>query len=167
MSTQIALYTVPTGFIFKGFASLPPKNRPTIAEKVARLEKKVFPTSEAFDYNVELRKKNTGVILAFKETDSDNLVAYLVYQRMKRLVWLHKLCVVEQEREKGLGKNLVRFLACEMKKGGCQSIQLWLDDNRKPAKALYASCGFQQVDYRNNYYAPGRAGLKMELLVGE
>ncbi|KAJ4365294.1 polarity establishment/cellular polarization [Neocucurbitaria cava] len=146
MSTQTALYTVPTGFIFKDFVSLPPKSCLVIAEKVARLEKKVFPTSEAFDYNVELRKKNTGVILAFKETDSDNLVAYLVYQRMKRLVWLHKLCVVEQEREKGLGKNLVRFLACEMKKGGCQSIQLWLDDNRKPAKALYASCGFQQVD---------------------
>ncbi|CAO2658800.1 Nn.00g065230.m01.CDS01 [Neocucurbitaria sp. VM-36] len=167
MSTQTALHTVPPGFVFKEFASLPPKYRSVVAEMVAKLEKKVFPSSEAFNYDVELRKKNTGMILAFKEGESDNVVAYLVYQRMKRLVWLHKLCVVEQEREKGLGKNLLGYLACQMKKGGCQSIQLWLDDNRKPAKALYASCSFQQIEYRPDYYASGRAGLKMELLIGD
>lgn len=167
MSTQAALYTVPPGFVIKEFTSLPPKDRLVIAAKVAKIEKKVFPSSEAFDYDVELKKKNIGLVLAFKEAESDDLVAYLVYQRLKRLVWLHKLCVVEQEREKGLGKNLVHFVYRQMKKGGCQSIQLWLDGNRNPARALYASCGFQQVEYRPDYYAPGRPGLKMELLIGE
>jgi ribosomal protein S18 acetylase RimI-like enzyme len=156
----------PPGFVFKNFASLLPKERPAIAEKVAKLERKVFPSNESFDYDVELKKKNVGLILAFKEGDSDQVVAYLVYQRMKRLIWLHKLCVIEQERQKGIGKCLIRALRLQMERGGGESIQLWVDEHRKPAKTLYDSCGFQQIEIRPAYYAPGRAGVKMELLIG-
>lgn len=138
-----------------------------IAEKIAKIERKNLPAIEHFNYDVELKKKNIGLILAFKEGDTENVVAYLVYQRMKRLVWLHKLCVVEQEREKGLGRCLIHSLCHKMERGGCQSIQLWVDENRKPARALYASCHFQQVEYRADYYAPGRSGWRLELAVGK
>ncbi|KAF1940785.1 acyl-CoA N-acyltransferase [Clathrospora elynae] len=156
----------PPDFLIKEFASFQPKDRQAIAIKVAKLERKVFPAIEHFNYDVELKKKNIGMVLAFKEDDTDTVVAYLVYQRMKRLVWLHKLCVLEQEREKGLGKRLIEFLRTQMEKGGCQ-IHLWVDSNRKPAMALYKSCGFQQIEYRPDYYGPGRAALKMELSIGE
>ena len=167
MSAQAILSPPPSNFVLREFTSLPPKDRLAVAEKVAKIEKKVFPSSEGFNYDIELKKKNTGLMLAFKEDDSDNVVAYLVYQRLKRLVWLHKLCVIEAERGKGLGKCLLHSLQDKMKKGGCQSIQLWLDENREPARALYERCGFQQLEYRPDYYAPGRAGLKMELFIGE
>ncbi|KAF2833717.1 acetyltransferas-like protein [Ophiobolus disseminans] len=155
----------PLGVSIRDFASISPKERPAVGDKVAKLERKIFPSSESFDYDIELKKKNIGVILAFKEFDSETLIAYLVYQRMKRIVWLHKLCVVESERQKGIGRCLIHALYRQMKSRGGESIQLWVDEHRKPARALYDSCGFQQVELRSDYYAAGRAGLKMQLSI--
>jgi len=156
----------PGGIIIRDFANLPAKDRPAVGDKVAKLERKVFPSNESFDYDVELKKKNIGMILAFPDAESTTVIGYLVYQRMKRVIWLHKLAVVEQERQKGIGRFLVHALRHQMKSRGGESIQLWVDEHRKPARALYDSCGFQQVELRTDYYAPGRAGLKMELSIG-
>lgn len=156
---------LPPGVVIRELSSLPPKERSAVADKVVKLERRTFPSNEAFNYDVELKKKNIGVIVAYTECDKNNIAAYLVYQRMKRVIWLHKLCVVEQERKKGIGRCLVHTLRHQMQSRGGESIQLWVDEHRKPARALYDSCGFQQVELRTNYYAPGRAGLKMELRI--
>lgn len=157
----------PPGFMIKDFSTLPPKTRPAIADKVAKLERKVFPAIEHFNYDVELKKKNTGLLLVFKEDDTERLIAYLVYQRMKRLAWLHKLCVIEQERGRGLGKALINCFRQHMEKGGCSTIFLWVDESRQPARALYKLCGFQQAECRPDYYGPGRTALKLELSLGD
>jgi ribosomal protein S18 acetylase RimI-like enzyme len=168
MSGPSIVYSIPPGITLRDFATLNPKERPGVAAKIAKLERKVFPSSEGFDYDVELKKKNIGVSLAFKEHDKDldQVVAYLVYQRMKRVVWLHKLCVIEQERRKGLGKCLIQALCYQMAKGGGGSLQLWVDEHREPARTLYDTYGFKQIEVRPDYYAPGRAGIKMELAIG-
>lgn len=69
-------YAVPPGMVLRDFAALPSKERPAMAAKVAKLERKVFPSNEGFDYDVELKKKNIGLILAFKEHEcnSENLM---------------------------------------------------------------------------------------------
>ncbi|KAL6166139.1 hypothetical protein ACJQWK_07499 [Exserohilum turcicum] len=157
----------PPGFIMRDFSSYQPKLRPALADKVAKLEKKIFPAIEHFNYDVELKKKNTGLLLVFKEDDAEKLVAYLVYQRMKRLAWLHKLCVVEQERGKGIAKALIHSFRASMEKGGCDTIFLWVDESRQPARALYTACGFQQSERRPHYYGPGRNALKLELAIVE
>ncbi|KAL6707932.1 hypothetical protein ACN47E_003606 [Coniothyrium glycines] len=131
------------------------------------MEKKVFSSSECFDYDVELKKKNIGLLLAFHESEPENVVAYLVYQRMKRMVWLHKLCVVEQERGKGIARCLIRSFQEDVERGGCESIQLWVNETNSPARNLYRSCGFEQVDSRPDYYAAGQAGLKLELTLDD
>jgi ribosomal protein S18 acetylase RimI-like enzyme len=153
------------GFYLKDLASFSPKERLSIVEKVVKIEKKTFPSSEAFDFGVELKKKNTNMVLAMKEGESEQLVGYLVYLRTKRLALLHKICVVEQERGKGVGRCLIHSLHHHLEKGGCSSIQLWVDEARKPARALYQSTGFQQVDRCLDYYGPGRTGLKMQLFI--
>jgi ribosomal protein S18 acetylase RimI-like enzyme len=167
MSNLPAAYPNPPGIVLKEFTALLPKERAAVAHRVVKLERKVFPSNEGFDYDVELKKKNIGLILAFKEDDSDQLMAYLVYQRMKRVIWLHKLCVVDQERRKGVGKCLIHALRHQMQKSGGGNIQLWVDEHRQPARALYEACGFQQTEVRSAYYAPGRAGVKMELSIGQ
>jgi ribosomal protein S18 acetylase RimI-like enzyme len=163
MSSTGTALSLPPGVIIKEYASLPSKERAIVTAKVARLERKIFPASECFDYDVELKKKNIGLVLAFNEGD---VVAYLVNQRMKRVVWLHKLCVIEQERQKGIARCLVHALYQQTVKSGGESIQLWVDEHREPAKALYSALGFRQIEVRQAYYAPGRAGLKMELAIG-
>jgi ribosomal protein S18 acetylase RimI-like enzyme len=147
-------------------ASFPAERRQTLSQQVAKIERKTFPSSEAFDFDTELKKKNTNMVLAFKNADLDDLTGYLVYVRMKRLVLLHKICVVQQERGKGVGKALIHSLRRQLEnQGGCQSIQLWVDEDRGPAKALYKSCGFEQIDRCIDYYGPGRNGLKMQLSI--
>jgi hypothetical protein len=87
----------PPGVVLKDFSALSPKDRHLVANKVAKLERKVFLSIECYDYDVELKKKkNVGLVLAFKEGETDQTVAYLVYQRIKSLTWLHNLCVIAQ-----------------------------------------------------------------------
>jgi ribosomal protein S18 acetylase RimI-like enzyme len=167
MSAPESPAQTPPGFIIKDFSAFPPKARPEIADKVAKLERKIFPAIEHFNYDVELKKKNTGLLLLFKENDTDKLIGYLVYQRMKRLAWLHKLCVIEQERGRGLGRALILTFRRQMEKGGCSTVFLWVDKSRAPARALYKSCNFQQAECRPDYYGPGRTALKLELLLGD
>jgi ribosomal protein S18 acetylase RimI-like enzyme len=166
MATTVPVGTLPPGISLQIITACPPKDRDSLAAKVARLEKKIFPSSEAFDYGVELKKKNVGLILASKE-GTQQLVGYLVYQRQKSLAWLHKLATIEEERGKGIARCLVHSLCQQMKKGGCRAIVLWVDEARSPARALYASCGFQEVERLPEYYGPGRTALKLELAIAE
>lgn len=166
MTTAVSVGTLPSGIVLQVITACPPKDRDALAPKVAKLEKKIFPSSEAFDYGVELKKKNIGLILASRE-ESQELVGYLVFQRQKGLAWLHKLAVIEQERGKCIARCLVDSLCQQMKKGGCRTIVLWVDEARNPARALYASCGFEQIERLADYYGPGRTALKMELAMVE
>lgn len=158
--------TVPLGIVLQVIAACPPKDRDALAAKVAKLEKKIFPSSEAFDYGVELKKKNIGLVLASRD-GSQELVGYLVFQRLKSQAWLHKLATIEQERGKGIARCLIHSLCQQMKKGGCRTVVLWVDEARTPARALYASYGFQQIERLPDYYGPGRTALKMELAIVE
>lgn len=131
--------------------------------KGSEARKKIFPSSEAFDYSVELKKKNIGLVLATR-TGCQELVGYLVFQRLKSQAWLHKLATIEQERGKGIARCLIHSLCQQMKKGGCRTIVLWVDEARNPARALYASCGFQQTERLPDYYGPGRTASKWSWL---
>lgn len=166
MTTKDQAVAVPSGIVLQVITACPPKDRETLAAKVTKLEKKIFPSSEAFDYGVELKKKNIGLILASRE-GSQEVTGYLVFQRQKSLAWLHKLATIEQERGKGIARCLVHSLTQQMKKGGCRTVVLWVDEARSPARSLYASCGFQQVERLPDYYSPGRTALKMELAIVE
>lgn len=156
----------PLGIVLQSITACPPKDRELLAAKLTKLEKKLFPSSEAFDYGSELKKKNIGLILAIKE-GAQEPVGYLVYQRQKSLAWLHKLATVEEERRKGIARSLVGLMCQQMKKGSCRSIVLWVDETRDPARALYVSCGFCQIERLVDYYGPGRTALKLELDVEE
>ncbi|KAJ4315204.1 hypothetical protein N0V94_006083 [Neodidymelliopsis sp. IMI 364377] len=166
MTTKIHAGGVPSGISLQVINGCSPKDREALAAKVAKLEKKIFPSSEAFDYSVELKKKNIGLVLASREGSQD-LVGYLVFQRLKSQAWLHKLATIEQERGRGIARCLIHSLCQQMTKGGCRTIVLWVDEGRNPARTLYASCGFQQIERLPDYYGPGRTALKMELAIAE
>jgi len=91
------------------------------------------------------------------------LVAYLVLTWTKSTALLHKLCVLEQYRRRGMASQLLRLQREQAKKSGCTSIQLWVDGERTAAQSLYSKVGFDEVERVNDYYAPGRTGIKMVL----
>lgn len=157
--------TIVPAVCIRDFNSFTPKERSIIIDQVAKIEKKTFPSSEVFDFNAELRKRNTSLVLASKEGTPEKVIGYLVYVRVGKLALVHKICVIREEREKGVGKCLIHSLRQLVVKGGCNSIHLWVDEARKPARALYESCGFSQTDRLLDYYGPGRTGLKMQLVI--
>jgi ribosomal protein S18 acetylase RimI-like enzyme len=144
-----------------------------LLSRISRLEKKTFPSSETFDFSVDLWKKkpNTRVIyVSIAENTSAHaaLVAYAVYVRMKGVALLHKICVAAPFRCQGIGAKLMDYVLQRLRREGCQSIQLWVDRERDHARRLYSRCGFEEREQIDNYYGSGRTGIKMvqDLQVG-
>lgn len=134
---------------------------------VKRAEKKSFSTTDIFDFDTELRKRNSILVCGIKgnrDAKQDRpLVAYVVYARMKRITLLHKICVLPPYRRQGMARRMMTWLLSDLSKKGCDEIQLWVAESNEAARALYLSIGFGQTDRVTDYYAPGRAGLKMVL----
>lgn len=145
---------------------LPAMDKHNALAQVLRAEKKAFPKNEVFDFDRELRKRNAELICLLdfaNTTGAYTVAAYLVFVRIQRTALLHKICVLEKHRRQGLARSLLQKLREDLKARGCEEIRLWVDEARKPARALYASTGFEEVDHVENYYAPGRTGIKMAL----
>ncbi|KAL3459920.1 acyl-CoA N-acyltransferase [Aspergillus heterothallicus] len=140
-----------------------------VLAQIARAEKKTFPSSEVFPFGEELwrKKPNTRVLYVTwtpKKTQSHSpLIAYAVYARQKGTAWVHKVCVAEEYRGKGVGTQLMAYIRARLQREGCQYVYLWVDKAREPARSLYLRTGFEEHEELPDYYAPGRNGIKMVL----
>ena len=155
-----------TTFYLLDLSPMPAVDKHKVLAQVVRAEKKAFPKNEIFDFDRELRKRNTELICLLDTANADgtnSVAAYLVYVRIQRTTLLHKICVLEKHRRQGLARKLLQKLQDELKAQGCEEIQLWVDEARKPARFLYSNTGFEEVDRVQSYYAPGRTGIKMAL----
>ncbi|KAL2221372.1 acetyltransferase, GNAT family [Thermoascus aurantiacus ATCC 26904] len=160
---------MPEGLNISDIHSLGQKEALDILARIARVERKTFPSNEVFDFSADLwrKKPNTRVIYATGAPPSTGapspLVAYAVYVRLKGAALLHKVCVVESFRGRGVGKKLMDYIRQRLQREGCQYIQLWVDKARAPARALYTRSGFEEREEVDDYYAPGRTGIRMVL----
>lgn len=139
-----------------------------ILSRIARLEKKTFPSSEAFEFSEDLwrKKPNTRVIYVSSTAGTDGnatVAAYAVYVRMKGVALLHKICVAAPFRSRGIGTHLMDYVLQRLRREGCQGIQLWVDKQRDHARQLYLRVGFEERQQIDDYYGPGRTGIKMVL----
>ncbi|KAI4126941.1 MAG: hypothetical protein LQ338_003463 [Usnochroma carphineum] len=145
----------------------PTKKRiPLILDQVKHAERKVFPRNEAFDFDTELKKRSTElmVVLDAIETATDPVVvAYAVYNFTPQAVLLHKVCVLEKYRRQGIAKKLLLSQHRRLALRGCSKVQLWVDEGRIPARRLYENIGFEEVGRVEDYYSPNRTALRMVL----
>ncbi|WEW55685.1 hypothetical protein PRK78_001118 [Emydomyces testavorans] len=178
----------PLQLLIRDIHSLPQNDATAIIEHIIRLEKRTFPPSEAYEFTLDLWKKkpNTRVIYAklaeiqspptLAETrklantattnNSTNAIAYAVYVRIKGTALLHKVCVSEPHRGRGVGGQLMAYIEQRLRREGCQRVQLWVDKERVVARRLYARCGFEELESVEDYYGIGRTGIKMVLELG-
>ena len=141
---------------------------PDLLDQVKRAEKRTFPRDEALDFDYELKKRNTEliVVLAEEESGGDHervLAAYIVYARLRGAVLVHKVCVLDGHRRQGIARAMLSWLKDKLQGQGCEKLQLWVDEARKPARSLYESLGFRTAGRATDYYGPGRTGIKMIL----
>lgn len=150
------------------FVKLPSKKLGTgsdfLLNSIKKVEKQTFPFNEALDFNAELLKRSTNLCCAFTEVDRKlELLGYVVYVRSKLITRVHKVCVVEEQRGKGIGKWMLGLVLAELKKGGAGTVDLWVDKNREVARRLYITSGFQERETVENYYSPGRDATRMAI----
>jgi len=141
-------------------------SRTDLLDQVKRAERKTFPRNEALDFEAELSKRNVQLTIIAENVSAPGparLAAYLVLTRTRSTALLHKLCVLKQYRRRGIASQLLRLQFEQAKKSGRTRIQLWVDGERTAAQSLYSKVGFKEVERVNDYYAPGRTGIKMVL----
>ncbi|KAL4809744.1 acyl-CoA N-acyltransferase [Aspergillus unguis] len=135
-----------------------------VLSQITRIEKKTFPASEAYPFGEELwRKKPNTKVLYVTQASQGPLIAYALYVRQKGVAFLHKVCVAEAFRGKGVGMRLMKYIRARLEKEGCQHVHLWVDKARGSARSLYIRNGFEEYEVLVDYYAPGRDGIKMVL----
>ncbi|KAL4905725.1 hypothetical protein BDW74DRAFT_177429 [Aspergillus multicolor] len=135
-----------------------------VLSQITRIEKKTFPANEAYLFGEELwRKKPNTKVVYVTLAPQGLLIAYALYVRQKGVAFLHKVCVAEAFRQKGVGTQLMKFIRTRLQKEGCQYVHLWVDEGRESARSLYIRNGFEERERFPDYYAPGRDGIKMVL----
>lgn len=130
---------------------------------VKNAERRIFPRSEALDFDIELQKRNTNLTIITDSTSPKELVGYTVCSRYKRTVLLHKVCVLKAYRRRGIARRMLDMQMKTFRSQGCEKAQLWVDENRMPARDLYSALGFLEMHRVENYYATNRAGIQMVL----
>ncbi|RPA95592.1 acyl-CoA N-acyltransferase [Choiromyces venosus 120613-1] len=138
-----------------------------LLRSVKQVEKRTFPTGEFFNFDSELAKRTTHFYCALRESaggsKGSELYGYIVFVRSKLVTRIHKVCVVEGQRGKGVGKWMMGLVLAELRKGGAEKVDLWVDTDREAARRLYLSCGFEEKETVNDYYSAGRHGIRMEV----
>lgn len=138
--------------------------RAEIVAMVKHAEKRTFPRHEIFDFDTELRKRNTELIVILDENLFPKaVVGYLVFTRIQRTALLHKICVIEDYRRQGIARKILKKQIEKLRSRNCEKILLWVDEMRRPARCLYTGLGFKDTDWLEDYYAPGRHGIQMTL----
>lgn len=51
----------------------------------------------------------------------------------------------------------------DLKRSRAGQVDLWVDEERTPARALYTACGFIEQESVKDYYGNGRTGIRMKL----
>ena len=141
-----------------------------VLPQVERAEKKNFARHEAFDFHLELKKRNVDLVIILKDDgipprETPMVAAYSVFVHCKpgNFVMLHKVCVLDGFRCQGIAKKILATQIEKYTSRGCSKIQMWVDEQNMPARSLYESAGFQEMNKVDNYYAPGRTALQMSL----
>lgn len=140
---------------------------PTVLLQLAKLEKKCFQSYEAFLFDSKLIKQPNTLVLFLTDnalgSPARSIQAYAVCVRFRGAMLLHKICVSELWRGKGVGKYLMSQIMLRAKNMSCRSIELMVDESRIVARHLYSSCGFVELRYIQDYYRVGRHAFKMGL----
>ncbi|KAL9045943.1 MAG: hypothetical protein Q9214_001106 [Letrouitia sp. 1 TL-2023] len=137
-----------------------------VLDQLKRAERKNFPRNEILDFDLELKKNNTELVVMLDSASEDLghvLAGYMVLAYLSKKALLHKICVVEKYRGQGVAKKLLRMEKERMARRGCAMVQLWVDEARLPARRLYSKAGFEEVGRVQDYYGPGRTAIKMVL----
>jgi ribosomal protein S18 acetylase RimI-like enzyme len=129
-----------------------------ILNAIQSLERRTFPSSECLAIAAETSKRNTQLLYA---QSSSGIVGYLIFIHTPSGLRIHKVCIAEAFRRRGIATGLIERV-CDIAGKAGKDIDLWVNEARIPARECYVKCGFAQVgETVIDYYGPARNGIRM------
>ncbi|KIX98228.1 uncharacterized protein Z520_06308 [Fonsecaea multimorphosa CBS 102226] len=149
--------------LFHNIRQLPRSTIPRILHEMRSLERKVFAPREVFPLDDRvLQQRNMEIVVGLLDQAGwPPVVAYAVAVKWNHRLLLHKICVSPAARSQGIGSLLMQKVIEDAKCWSCRAIDLWVDEANQVARSLYSKCGFVVQETVNDYYSPGKNGVKM------
>jgi [ribosomal protein S18]-alanine N-acetyltransferase len=96
----------------------------------------------------------------------DELVGYMLVQRIKDEMELHTFAVAPERRRRNIGRKLLNHL-CELaKEHRIVKVFLQVRPSNESARAIYSEFGFEALGVRHGYYTDGEdAFVLVKMLV--
>lgn len=73
-----------------------------------------------------------------------------------------KIGVLDKYQNQGIGKNLIGYLAHDLRDLGCTQTYLEVRESNISAKSFYEGCGLTQTSIRTKYYSDGENAIIMQ-----
>lgn len=93
------------------------------------------------------------IALVAAERQAGSVLGFTVASLLPPQAELETIAVAAENQRQGLGKQLFRALAVELKTEGANELLLEVRPSNRPALAFYGSLGFVQSGLRPGYYA--------------
>ena len=136
-------------------------------EEIIELEKKIFSspwTRETLQGLLKLSKKCDGLVVELKE----KIIGYAVFWTVEEELHIANIAVVEEFRQRGLGRRIVDNMMQKARDSGTMYACLEVRESNRIAIQMYNNLGFQNAGIRENYYTDNdeNAVLMMKLIQG-
>ncbi|EXJ62535.1 hypothetical protein A1O7_02973 [Cladophialophora yegresii CBS 114405] len=151
--------------IFKTIQQLPRCAISHTLQELRTLERKSFAANDVFHFDDKVvKQRNMEILVGLNHHSTvSRVVAYAVSVTSNRRLLLHKICVSPERRRQRIGYLLMEILVGTAKRRSCRGIDLWVDEANHAAQGLYFEHGFSVQEIVQDYYSPGRNGVKMAL----
>lgn len=126
-----------------------------------KIQEECLEKLEHQDFSYILSSKSY-VVFAIKNNQS--IVGFISASISYEQADILQVCVIESERNKGLGFLLVNKLSEYLKEKGVEKIFLEVNENNAPAISLYTKSGFEKISERKNYYGKNSAIIMQKTL---
>ena len=130
--------------------------------EVCALEQRLFPvdawTSQMFW--AELAQVGSSRVVVVVEIN-DSIIGYASLRWSGHEGDINTIAIAPEFQGQGFGRRLLAWLEDQAKQRNVEQIFLEVRGDNQPALTLYRATGYESIDTRKDYYAPGVAAVVM------
>jgi [ribosomal protein S18]-alanine N-acetyltransferase len=148
------------GFVSRLLARAPPsytEARPADAAAIAALHSTSFQRGWGEDevYRLLVEKN----VIAHRALRGRTMAGFILSRLAAGEAEILSVAIAPKQRGRGYARPLLDLNLRRLAGLGARTVFLEVDENNKPARALYRRAGFADVGRRNSYYQSGAAAL--------
>jgi [ribosomal protein S18]-alanine N-acetyltransferase len=148
------------GFVSRLLGRMPPsysEARPVDAAAIAALHEASFQRGWSEDevYRLLIEKN----VVAHRVMSGRTMIGFILSRLATGEAEILSIAIAPRQRGRAFARPLLDLNLRRLAGLGARTVFLEVDENNRPARALYRRAGFADVGRRNSYYQSGAAAL--------